>query len=116
MNEIKRPISIPILACVYILVGVAGFVFHFHELLAAHREALLIEATELLAIVAGAFLLRGQNWARWLALAWIAFHVVISAFHPVQELLMHSLFCVVIAWLLFRPAATRYFRRQNWPV
>ena len=36
-----------------------------------------------LAIVCGVFLLRGHNWARWLALAWIAFHVVLSAFHAI---------------------------------
>ncbi len=115
MNGNKRPVSVLILACVYLLVGVAGFVFHFHELLATQRDAVLVEVTEVLAIVSGAFLLRRQNWARWLALAWIAFHVVISAFHPVQELVVHSLFCVVIVWILFRPAAARYFRSQREP-
>ena len=34
MNDNKRPISILVLACVYIAVGVLGFVFHFRELLA----------------------------------------------------------------------------------
>jgi hypothetical protein len=33
---------------------------------------------ELAAIVCGAFMLRGANWARWLALAWMGFHVVLS--------------------------------------
>jgi len=32
----------------------------------------------LAAVIAGAGLLRGYNWARWLALAWIAFHVAIQ--------------------------------------
>jgi hypothetical protein len=95
------------------LVGAVGFAFHFHELLAAQRNAVLVEITELLAMISGAFLLRRQNWARWLALAWIAFHVVLSAFHPVRELVAHFLFFVVIAWVLFRPVAARYFKGTN---
>jgi hypothetical protein len=59
--------------------------------------------------VAGVFLLRGQNWARWLALAWITFHVVIS-YGVLRELVVHGVICVVFAWILFRPAAGRYFR------
>ncbi len=85
MNANKRPISVTILACVYLAVGVGGFAVHFRELLARHPDAVGIEVTELTAIVCGVFLLRGQNWARWLALAWIAFHVVLSAFHAIPE-------------------------------
>ncbi len=55
-------------------------------------------------------MLRGHNWARWLALAWIAFHVVLSAFHALAELAVHSLFCAIMAYFLFRPAANGYFR------
>jgi len=113
MSGNKRPVSVLILASIYILVGAVGFAFHFHELLAAQRDAVLVEITELLAMVSGVFLLRGQNWARWLALAWIAFHVVLSAFHPVRELVAHSIFCVVIAWVLFRPASARYFKGSS---
>jgi hypothetical protein len=110
MNANKRPISVTILACVYLAVGVGGFVVHFRELLARHPDAVGIEVTELTAIVCGVFLLRGHNWARWLALAWIAFHVVLSAFHAIPELTVHALLCAVFAWLLFRPEAARYFR------
>jgi hypothetical protein len=55
-------------------------------------------------------MMRGQNWARWLAVAWMAFHVILSAFHAVRELAIHSLFLAVIAWILFRPEGARYFR------
>ncbi|HEY2001783.1 MAG TPA: hypothetical protein VGG80_05665 [Acidobacteriaceae bacterium] len=110
MNANKRPISVTILACVYLLVGVGGFAVHLRELLARHPDAVGIEVTELTAIVCGAFLLRGQNWARWLALAWIAFHVILSAFHAIPELVIHAVFCGVFAWMLFRPDAARYFR------
>jgi len=109
MTATRRPISIAIIALVYLTVGIVGFGYHFKEILAP--DGIAIELTEFLAIVAGVFLLRSQNWARWLALAWIAFHVVLSAFHPLPELLVHCLFCAVIAWLLFRPSAAAYFRR-----
>jgi hypothetical protein len=106
----RRPLSITILACVYLAVGAIGFAAHFRELLAGHQDAVAMEITELLAILCGVFLLRGDNWARWLALAWIAFHVVLSAFHAIPELVIHAVLCAVIAWILFRPAAARYFR------
>jgi Trk-type K+ transport system membrane component len=110
----KRPITVLIVACVYIAVGAIGFVFHFHlaELLAFQRDSLLIELTELLAIISGVFLLLGRNWARWLAVAWMGFHVAIS-FPVVRQIVVHSLLLVLIVWLLFRPAAGRYFRREN---
>ena len=106
----KRPMSITILACVYLAVGVIGFAFHFRGLLAGQPDAVAAELTELVAVVCGIFLLRGHNWARWLALAWIAFHVVLSAFRAIPEFVIHAVFCVAIAWILFRSEAARYFR------
>jgi hypothetical protein len=107
---VRRPISVTILVCLYLAIGVLGFAFHFRELLAHQPDSGWAELTELLAIVSGVFILRGHNWARWLALAWIAFHVVLSAFHTNRELAIHGLFCAAIAWILFRPEAARYFR------
>jgi hypothetical protein len=43
MNANKRPISVTILACVYLAVGVGGFAVHFRELLARHPDAVGIE-------------------------------------------------------------------------
>ena len=113
MNPNKRPHSVTILGCVYIGVGSVGFVYHLREILARHAfhyDDLLVELIELVAIVCGAFMLRGHNWARWVALAWIAFHVILSAFHTFHEFAIHALLCAVIAWILFRPEAARYFR------
>lgn len=106
----KRPISLVILAGVYIAVGAVALAFYFPALLKGQPDAVWIELTELVAIVAGVYMLCRQNWARWLAMAWIAFHVALSMFHPVRELVMHSVICAVTAWVLFRPAAGRYFR------
>jgi len=55
------------------------------------------------------FILRGHNWARWLALAWMTYHVVLSAFHTVPELLMHAVFLVILTYFLFGAAANRHF-------
>jgi hypothetical protein len=109
-----RPMSVTILSCVYIGVGVVGFAYHFSELIAFHRDGVPIELTESLAIVSGGFMLLGRNWARWLALAWMAFHVAIS-FPMLRQVTIHSLFFAVIVWLLFRPDAVRYFRRTREP-
>lgn len=111
MNTNRRPISIWVIACLYLAVGVLGFVLHFRSLLAHEPDSIAIEVTEFAAIIAGVFLLLGHNWARWLALAWIAFHVVLSIFHPIRELVVHAVLCALIAWGLFYPGANRYFRR-----
>jgi hypothetical protein len=113
MNANKRPISVTILACVYLAVGAIGFAYHFRELLSLQQDIVWAELTEFLAIVSGAFMLRGHNWARWLALAWIVFHVILSLFDSFHGLAAHALFCLVIAWILFRPEAARYFRGQE---
>ena len=116
MNWNKRPLSVMILGCLYIAVGTIGFVYHFSEIWGRgtfHYDAVLVELVSLLAVVSGVFMLRGENWARWVALAWIAFHVVLSAFHTLQEFAIHCLFCAVIAWLLFRREGSRYFRLQG---
>jgi hypothetical protein len=112
----KRPISVTIIAILYLAVGIVGLIGHGHEALKARpfpADAIWIELTEFAAILGGAFLLRGQNWARWLAVAWMAFHVAISVFHPFRELAIHAVFLILIAWILFRPGATRYFRNAE---
>ena len=81
-----------------------------------HSDLIWVFGTELLAIVAGVFLLRGQNWARWLLVAWLVFHVALSAFHDWGELAVHSLLAVVVIYYLFRPPASEYFRGAPRPL
>ena len=109
----KLPIAVMIVVAVYLLIGVAGFIYHFHELTAGHRDAIGIELTELLAVVSAVGLWFRQNWARWLALAWVVFHVGLSLFHPLPELLIHAALCALIAWLLFRPATGTWFKESE---
>ncbi len=111
----SRPISVTVIAWVYIAAGAIGFVYHFAELLERpfHYDAIWVECLRLLAVVAGVFILRGRNWARWLALAWIGFHVIVSAFHSLPELAIHCLFFALTTWALFWGGASRHFRARQ---
>jgi hypothetical protein len=60
-------------------------------------------------------MLTGRNWARWLAMVWIAFHLVVSAFHPVGELTVHVVLFCVFAGALFHHAAAQYFAAVKEP-
>jgi len=108
----KQPVSITILGWLYILVGVLGTAAHYEDF-RMHKpilnEFVWITVLGAAAVVAGISMLKGRGWARWLALAWIASHVVISAFHPLQELIIHCALLVLFSYLLFRPRAREYF-------
>jgi hypothetical protein len=108
----KRPISVTIVAIIMIAAGVLGFASHLSELDPRHllqNDALWVQLIRLLAVVAGLFLLRRKNWARWLTIAWIAFHVAISAFDSLPKLAAHAAFLAVFAVILFRRPANEYF-------
>lgn len=114
MDIIRRPVPVLVVACLFLLVGIIGFIYHFQQL--QQPDGIWIEIIEALAVLSGAFMLRGQNWARWVALGWMAFHVALSAFGAVRELFIHALILAGIAWLLFLPESRRYFgRSQNAP-
>jgi hypothetical protein len=109
----QRPLSVTLIGALYVIVGAVGFVFHLRDPLARHAfhsDDFLVEITEVIALVSGIFLLKRRNWARWLALAWMVFHVILSAFDPLRALIVHALFCAAIAWILFRAEAGHYFR------
>lgn len=109
----KRPVSVTIIGWLFIVAGTVGLVYHAKEFKADgpfQYELVLVCLIRLLAILCGAFILRGSNWARWGLLVWIAYHVALSAFHTLSELAMHSLLFVVVAWFLLRPRASAYFR------
>jgi hypothetical protein len=106
----KPPLAVAVIACSYVLVGVVGCIYHFSHLLAGERGAIWIELTELLALISGAGLLRGYNWARWLAVLWLAAHVVLTAFESLPQFAFHAGLWGAITWLLFRPDSAQYFR------
>ncbi len=108
-----KPVSVSIVSWLFIAAGALAFIFHLPHSLAAPGGGAGVEAVEILAIVAGVFMLRGQDWARWLALAWMGFHVAISARGELPRLAAHAVIFAAIAWILWRPAAGRYFRGRR---
>jgi hypothetical protein len=68
---------------------------------------------ELIILACGVFLLRGHNWARWLAAAWIAFHVVLSFAHNLLQGIIHGAILLVFLWLLFQPEVNAWFRSKR---
>jgi len=111
-----RPLSITLLALLLIGSGAVGLAYHLSELnlhQPLHNDILWVSLVRVLAIVAGIFLLRGRNWARWLAIAWIAFHVVISFWHSWLQAAVHVVVFAVFSFFLFRAAANEYFRSDR---
>jgi uncharacterized membrane protein HdeD (DUF308 family) len=104
------PIPVIVIACLYLAVGIGGLVVHFGEL--RTPDGIWVAITELLAIVCGVFLLRAQNWARWLAIGWMAFHDLIH-FGVLRQLAIHSLFLVLVFWCLFRQNASHFFKNPK---
>jgi hypothetical protein len=111
----RRPLSVSVLSLLLIAAGTVGLLYHFQELNPQHpfeNSAVWLELVRLLAIVAGVFMLRGQNWARWLAIAWIAFHAMVGAFHSFGQFAFHAVLCMVFTYILQRPLAAEYFRPE----
>lgn len=112
----KRPIPVTIVGLVLIAVGAIGFVYHlkaidFHQRFPA--ENVWILGLSLAAIICGSYMLRGHNWARWAAMAWIAVHVAISFLNSWQQVLMHAVIMLLFAYALFSLDARAYFRRPG---
>ena len=109
-----RPLSITLIGWLFIVVGAIALLYHRQEFTSPFDYDLLwVCLVRLLALLGGVFLLFGFNWARWLLAVWMGFHIVISAMHSLQELLIHALLFTVILYFLFRPKASAYFRRER---
>jgi len=112
----KRPRSVTVISCIFVAAGVIGLAYHATEFKAQRPfeyGMVWVCFVPLLAILCGMFMLRGSNWARWLLLVWIGYHVILSAFHSLSELVMHSVLFGVVAYFLFRPQAAVYFRKAR---
>jgi hypothetical protein len=114
----KRPRSITIISWIFIVFGCIALLYGLlphGQITAAQRLAELkghwyVHVSRIVQILCGVFMLYGSNWARWLLVVWIVFHIVISALHSLFQLSMHTLIFAVILYFLFRPAASTYFR------
>jgi hypothetical protein len=113
-----RPISIAIVGWLFVAVGLVGLAGGTMMLLDETGEGFdahlaWATASQLASIVGGAFLLSGRNWARWLLVAWMAFHIVLSATHDVPKLLVRCAIFAPILYVLFRPATAGFFARAR---
>jgi hypothetical protein len=121
-----RPRSVTLIAWLFILVGAAGILNDLWPLLTADaaRQLAKLKADGLadlgpawtsraLAVVGGIGLLRGRNWARWLLLAWMVFHIGLSVLHSAVQLLLHTAIFAPLTYLLFRRAIDPWFRPKD---
>ena len=95
-----------IIALVFGLLPLANMSAHSLAELTSHWY---VHVSRILMAVGGLFMLNGFNWARWLVVVWIAFHIVIGAFHSTFQLLTHVVIFSIILYFLFRPRASAYF-------
>lgn len=105
----KRPYEVTVAGWLFIVIGVLNTAWHLWKG-AFDRWMIAILFLTVSAIVAGAFLLRGARWARWLALAWLAFHVVMSALNSVWDALPHAVLLLVVGYVLLGSPTAEYYR------
>jgi hypothetical protein len=112
-----RPLSITIISWLFIIFGAIALVSGLFPLMGASTAQLvadfkshwMVHFSRLAQMAGGLFMLRGQNWARWLLVVWMAFHVVISVLHSFTQVAIHVGIFSVILFFLFRKPASEYF-------
>src|SRR5690242_15757595 len=71
-------------------------------------------AGPMVALASGMVMLRGFNWARWLFVLWFGYNLIGNIAHSPRRLLAPNLLAGSVfgaaVYLLFRPAATAFFR------
>src|ERR1700675_1044094 len=104
----KRPIPVTILGFSFIVAGLLGLAYHLSDR-PLDRWVALISLIRIIAVVGGVFMLKGRNWARWLMLGWLAFHVGVSAFQSLSDCIAHAVLLLVVAYFLLTPLDSQYF-------
>lgn len=114
----KRPISVTIIGCIFIAFNLIALVTSLMPLVDADDSRRIAELkthgiiwiVRTLGILCGVFMLYGLNWARWLLVAWIVYHIILSLLHSLFQLLVHSLLFSIVLYFVFRPQASVYFQ------
>jgi hypothetical protein len=111
----KCPLSVTLISYLFMAAGTVGIIYHASELkeMATRPEVISVLVVRLLAIVGGVFALRSANWARWLLVTWIVYHVILSFYHSTAELAMHAVLTVVVLIALFHKKANAYFAGRS---
>ena len=112
LESMKRPFEVTVLGWLFIVVGIASTVYHVWKG-SLDRWIAPILLVGAIAVVAGIFLLRGARWARWLILAWLAFHVVVGALNSLQDALPHLVLFLVVGYFLLGPPTSKYFHSSQ---
>ena len=117
----RRPITIIIVSVGFVLIGMGGFLrglwplvtqgaaIKSHDLM----DSAFVGGLGLIALLSGVFLFRGANWARWLCVGWMAVHVALSVVHTTLELVIHSVFLLVLIFVLFLGTGSKYLQSAD---
>ena len=119
MNQ--RPRSITIISWIFIIFGSIALLIGvlpigditFAQRLADLKSHWYVHLSRFLQIIIGVFMIYGHDWARWLLVAWIAFHVVVGALHGWLQLLTHVVIFSVILLFVFQLPSSEFFRADR---
>ncbi len=110
----KRPFAVTVVSLLMMAAGTMGIVRGFHyanKVWPPEQDLIWIVIVDGIGIACGVFMLRGNNWARWLAVAWVGAHALIISFLNRREILVHVVIFALLAYLLlFRSDVRGYFR------
>ena len=109
----KRPLPVTITGWFFIAAGSVGFVYHASELKVQDlfaNDTIWLLLIRVLAIGGAILILRGSNAGRWLLVTWMGYHVVLSYFHTLSELVIHIIFLALITYILFHPRVSTFFK------
>ncbi|MDH7460732.1 hypothetical protein QEG73_05560 [Chitinophagaceae bacterium 26-R-25] len=112
----RRPITVVIVGMLFILAGCLGVAFHlkdFSQPDSKLSEVIWALVVRLTALMCGILLFYRVDWARWLAVIWLLYHVIIGALHSKSEMAMHIVLLIVVTVLLFLPVSSAYFRYKS---
>lgn len=112
----RRPITVVIVGLLFILAGCLGIAFHvkdFSQPNSKLSELIWVFVVRLTALMCGILLFFRVDWARWLAIIWLLYHVIIGALHSKTEMTMHIGLLIVVSILLFLPVSSAYFRYRR---
>jgi hypothetical protein len=119
-TAIRRPPSVTALGWLFVAVGVFSLGRQLVTF-AGGRPALVTSlpgdfwyaaVSAAAVLIAGAFILKGARWARWLLAAWLLFHVALGLVHGPVTIVVHTVLAAVVLWLLYRRQAAGWFHRH----
>lgn len=111
----KRPFEVTVVSLLLIAIGIASIALNASALKppqAFEPGNLAILGVRLLGILCGVFMFQRHNWARWLGLAWIAFHAVIGFLNSMGQGIVHALIFGMIGIALLQPGVNAWFRNK----